>query len=100
MQAILVAYLEQHLFLGADEVEGEMYPAAMVIATSLLGIAVGRRLQASRKIGLTSHWITQAIFVAKLFMLILPQVCVVYSCSRIGVHLVLWICSWQKTSRC
>lgn len=73
-QAVLVAYLEQHLFLGADEVEGEMYPAAMVIATSALGIAVGRRLQSNKKLGLTFWWITQAIFVAKLFMLVLPQV--------------------------
>ncbi len=80
-QACLVAYLEQHLFLGADEVEGEMYPAAMVIATSVLGIAVGRRLQSSRKLGRTSWWITQSVFVAKLFMLVLPQVH--YSCQGI-----------------
>lgn len=74
IQAGLVAYLEQHLFLGADEIEGEMYPAAMVVATSLLGIAAGRRLYFLGKLEPNLWWLTQAIFAAKLFMLILPQV--------------------------
>lgn len=51
-----------------------MYPAAMVIATSALGVAVVQRLKTSKKVGRRAAWAIQGIFAAKLSMLVLPQV--------------------------
>lgn len=74
IQAMLVTFLEELLYLGADEVEGEMYPAAMVIATSALGLAVTQRLSSQQLLGRQAAWILYCVFLSKLSMLVLPQV--------------------------
>ena len=73
-QAIQLTILEEQLYIGVDEVEGEIYPAGMVLLTSFLGILALRRLLHRGKIGVPSFWILSSLLAGKLSMLLLPQV--------------------------
>jgi len=73
VQVLLVSFLEEHLYNGVDGVEGEIYPAAMVLGTSALGIAVLQRLKRLGRAGRLPCWLGQSMYAAKLSMLVLPQ---------------------------
>jgi hypothetical protein len=71
---VLVSFLEEHLYNGVDGVEGEIYPAAMVMGTSALGMLVLQRLKGLKKVSRLPCWLGQSMYAAKLSMLVLPQV--------------------------
>lgn len=74
MQAVIIAEAEKQLYLGTGEVQGEMYPAIMVIGTSVLGVATTHRLKSEKVLGHWTAWLVFSIFASKLVLLILPQV--------------------------
>ena len=61
--------------MGADEVGGEMYPAGMVLFTSVLGMAVAQRLKSRASLWPLTAWLLHCMYASKLAMLLLPQVC-------------------------
>lgn len=75
-QGALVAVMEEQLYAGEEGAEGggAVYPAALVALTSVLGFAAARRLVATGAIGSLASWALQCIAVAKLSMLLLPEV--------------------------
>ena len=75
MQALLLTFLEEHLYAGEVE-EGwvEAYPAYLVVLTSGLGVLLASRLAEANIIGRTTTWLLQCMFAAKLAMLLLPEV--------------------------
>ena len=50
-----------------------MYPSYMVIATTLLGLALVRRLTADSKIGSRAVWILTCLYASKLAMLFISS---------------------------
>ena len=75
LQAVVVAALEENLYGGVHDDEDEhIYPAAFVVLTSLVGFYVVSRLQLNAKIGPAAAWLTKCIYVAKLSVLIIPEV--------------------------
>ena len=83
--------MEEHLYAGDhDDPNGEMYPAVLVIATSALGITVSRCMLRAGCIGRLGTWLLEAIFAAKLAMLVLPQVCSLKSCFLTLTNLQLF----------
>ena len=75
LQAVVVAALEENLYGGVHDDEDEhIYPAAFVVLTSLLGFYVVSRLQLNAKVGPAAAWLTKCIYVAKLSVLIIPEV--------------------------
>ena len=75
-QAVVVAAMEENLFAGVHEDGGDdMYPAVFVVLTSALGLALTRKLQAGCRVGVAASWLAQCIYVAKLSMLAIPEVC-------------------------
>ena len=75
MQAGLIAYLEGQLHGGALEEGRQTYPAYLVLLTSLIGLTLTSKAQEGSLIGRPSAGIIYSIYVAKLSLLILPQVC-------------------------
>ena len=75
LQAVLVAALEENLYGGVhDDGDEHIYPAAFVVLTSLLGFYVVSRLQLNAKLGPAAAWLTKCIYVAKLSVLLIPEV--------------------------
>ena len=75
LQAVVVAALEENLYGGVHDDEDEhIYPAAFVVLTSLVGFYVVSRLQLNAKVGPAAAWLTKCIYVAKLSVLIIPEV--------------------------
>ncbi|KAI3433444.1 hypothetical protein D9Q98_003258 [Chlorella vulgaris] len=77
VQAGLVCWLEERLYAG-DHQEvtynmHSMYPPWLVAATSVLGLAAARHLQAAAAISDTAAYILQCAYAAKLSMLFLPE---------------------------
>lgn len=90
VQALLLTFLEEHLYAGEVE-EGwvEAYPAYLVVLTSGLGVLLASRLAEAKTIGRTTTWLLQCMFAAKLAMLLLPEV----SFEPSGIYL-LSACSY------
>lgn len=78
-----MAVMEEQLYAGEEGAEGggAVYPAALVALTSALGFAAARRLAAAGAIGGLASWALQCIAVAKLSMLLLPEVTLVLLCG-------------------
>ncbi|CDY09793.1 BnaC09g43680D [Brassica napus] len=64
-----------HFLAEADDV---MYPSYMVISTTLIGLAVVRRLFADHRIGSKAVWILTCLYSSKLAMLFLSSKSVVW----------------------
>ncbi|KAH9328708.1 hypothetical protein KI387_000816, partial [Taxus chinensis] len=76
--ALLVCYLENQLYnyssiyyFGFDD--DVMYPSYMVITTTVLGLALVRRLALDNRIGPKAVWILTCLYAAKLSMLFLTS---------------------------
>jgi len=74
-QAALVSLLEDHLFAGdhADpEAAPELYPAYLVVATSLAGVAAARAAARAGLVAPGGAWLLQCVWGAKAALLALP----------------------------
>jgi hypothetical protein len=81
--ALLLCYIEDRFFnyssiyyYGMED--DVMYPSYMVILTSLIGLAVVRRLFADHRIGQKAVWILTCLYSAKLAMLFLSSKSIVW----------------------
>ncbi|KAF8047123.1 hypothetical protein N665_3197s0009 [Sinapis alba] len=81
--ALLLCYIEDRFFnystiyhYGMED--DVMYPSYMVILTTLVGLAVVRRLFADQRIGSKAVWILTCLYSAKLAMLFLSSKSVVW----------------------
>ncbi|XP_027350862.1 uncharacterized protein LOC113861943 isoform X1 [Abrus precatorius] len=82
-QALLLCYIENRFFNYSsiyyygfeDEV---MYPSYMVVMTTLLGLALVRRLSVDHRIGGKAVWILTCLFFSKLAMLFISSKSVVW----------------------
>ena len=75
LQAVIVAALEENLYGGVhDDADEHIYPAAFVVLTSALGLYIASRLQQNGQIGPAAAWLTKCIYVAKLSVLLIPEV--------------------------
>lgn len=75
LQAVLVTALEENLYGGVpDDPDDHMYPAAFVVLTSALGFYIVSKLQANGQVGPAAAWLTKCIYVAKLAILLIPEV--------------------------
>ncbi|KAJ0230744.1 No exine formation 1 [Hirschfeldia incana] len=81
--ALLLCYIEDRFFnyssiyyYGMED--DVMYPSYMVIMTTLIGLAVVRRLFADRRIGSKAVWILTCLYSAKLAMLFLSSKSIVW----------------------
>ncbi len=77
MQASIVAVLEEHLYAG-DYLEvtfdvHPMFPASLVLATSVLGVYLTRRLQERQRIGWKTAFVLECIYGAKISMIFVPE---------------------------
>lgn len=92
LQAVVVAALEENLHGGVHDDEDEhIYPAAFVVLTSVLGFYIVSRLQLNGKVGPAAAWLTKCIYVAKLSVLLIPEVKSIPS-SLLQMALVLVPC--------
>jgi len=81
--ALLLCYIESRFFSYSsiyyygfeDEV---MYPSYMVVLTTLLGLALVRRLSVDHRIGGKAVWILTCLFTSKLSMLFITSKSVVW----------------------
>ncbi len=76
-QAVVIAVLEEHLYAG-DYLEvtfdvHPMFPASLVVATSLMGMYVTRRLQERGKIGVKAGFVVECVYGAKVSMIFVPE---------------------------
>ena len=76
LQAVLVALLEEHLYAGEHEHgSDEMYPAFLVVLTSVLGLAMTNHLVTHLdRVGPIAAWGLYCVHGSKLAMLLLPEV--------------------------
>ncbi|KAG2274033.1 hypothetical protein Bca52824_056588 [Brassica carinata] len=81
--ALLLCYIEDRFFnystvyhYGMED--DVMYPSYMVILTTLIGLAVVRRLFADQRIGSKAVWILTCLYSAKLAMLFLSSKSIVW----------------------
>ena len=81
-QAGLLMVLEERLYAGEHSVE--MYPAYLVLLTSMLGAAVTTRLSGTGRIAPLTSYALHCIFASKLTMLLVPQVCL-QTCQMLWV---------------
>ncbi|KAJ7957481.1 No exine formation 1 [Quillaja saponaria] len=82
-QNLLLCYIENRFFnyssiyyYGFEE--EVMYPSYMVIATSLLGLALVRRLSVDHRVGAKAVWILTCLYSSKLSMLFIASKSVVW----------------------
>ncbi|GBG84594.1 hypothetical protein CBR_g38877 [Chara braunii] len=71
-QGVLVCALENVMYNNNLE-EEELYPSYLVVATSVLGILVTRRLDSDGKLGRWPYWILFCLYIAKLSMIVLTS---------------------------
>ena len=72
---MVVTALEENLYGGVpDDPDDHMYPAAFVVLTSALGFYIVSKLQANGQVGPAAAWLTKCIYVAKLAILLIPEV--------------------------
>ncbi len=75
LQAVLVAALEENLYGGVqDNADDHLYPAAFVVLTSALGFYTVSKLQLCGQVGPAASWLTKCIYLAKLSILLIPEV--------------------------
>lgn len=77
MQASIIAVLEEHLYAG-DYLEvtfdvHPMFPASLVVATSVLGVYLTRRLWEQQRIGVKTAFVLECIYGAKISMIFVPE---------------------------
>lgn len=79
-----MAALEENLYGGVqDDADDHLYPAGFVALTSALGFYTVSKLQLCGQVGPAASWLTKCIYVAKLSILLIPEVshCAVAICS-------------------
>ena len=70
-----MAAFEENLYGGVqDDAYNHMYPAAFVVLTSALGFYIVSKLQLCGQLGPAASWLTKCIYVAKLSILLIPEV--------------------------
>ncbi|GJP50086.1 hypothetical protein CLOM_g9227 [Closterium sp. NIES-68] len=69
VQAFLFSRLESLLYNGEGHAEGGVYPAYLVLATTVAGFVSMRKLRAAGKIGPVAEWLGVCLYLAKLPML-------------------------------
>ncbi|KAL5733837.1 hypothetical protein ACOSP7_031698 [Xanthoceras sorbifolium] len=81
--ALLLCHIENRFFnyssiyyYGLEE--DVMYPSYMVILTTLIGLALARRLSVDRRIGPKANWILTCLYSSKLAMLFITSKSVVW----------------------
>lgn len=95
-----MAALEENLYAGTfDDVEADMYPAAFVVLTSVLGVCMVRKLQHSGRLRVAVSWLLQCIYVAKLSMLAIPEVLLLIFLLITHVPLTLVLICWPLDTR-
>ena len=77
MQGSIIAILEEHLYAG-DYLDvtfdvHPMFPASLVVATSLLGVYLARRLRERQRIGVKIAFVLECIYGAKISMIFVPE---------------------------
>jgi len=84
IHTLLVCYIENRLFtytsiyyFGFDD--DVIYPSYMVITTTVLGLALVRRLALDNRIGPKAVWILTCLYAAKLSMLVLTSKTVLWA---------------------
>ena len=75
MQAGLIVYLEGQLHGSALEEGHQTYPAHLILLTSLIGLTLISKAQEGGLVGRPTAGVICSIYIAKLSLLILPQVC-------------------------
>lgn len=81
--ALLVCHIENRFFnystvyyYGLEE--DVMYPSYMVILTTLIGLALARRLSVDHRIGNKANWVLTSLYSSKLIMLFISSRSVVW----------------------
>ncbi|CAI5484675.1 unnamed protein product [Closterium sp. Yama58-4] len=69
-QAFLFAGLEFLLYNGEAHAEGGVYPAFLVLATTVAGFVAMRKLRIAGKIGAVAEWVGICLYLSKLPMLV------------------------------
>ncbi|CAI5506962.1 unnamed protein product [Closterium sp. Naga37s-1] len=69
-QAFLFSRLEFLLYNGEAHAEGGVYPAFLVLATTVAGFVAMRKLRIAGKIGGVAEWVGVCLYLAKLPMLV------------------------------
>ena len=97
LQAGLIAYLEGQLHGGALEEGRQTYPAYLVLLTTLIGLTLASKAKEGGLIGKPSASIICSIYIAKLSLLVLPQVSplhlqCIYSASSNCSTAILVVC--------
>ncbi len=80
MQAGLVAYLEGQLHGGALEEGRQSYPGYLVVATSSVGLLLSSKAKDCGLLNNAVAGLLNSIYVAKMALLVLPQVIRFSSC--------------------
>lgn len=74
-QASVLCVLEEKLFAPShEELAGEvMYPAFLVVATTVAGVVASRRLASDGLLASATSWLLHSLYLSKLTMLVLPE---------------------------
>ncbi|WPT14438.1 hypothetical protein PSENEW3_00000568 [Picochlorum sp. SENEW3] len=77
MQAVILAILEEHLSAGDYEEltynVHPMFPASLVIATTVIGIILARKMGEANRISNATAFVLECIYGAKISMLFVPE---------------------------
>ena len=75
-----MAYLEGRLHGGALEEVGQTYPGYLVLATSGSGLLISHKAKAGALLSSAAAGLFNAVYLAKLALLILPQMVPLLTC--------------------
>ena len=89
LQSIVLAILEEHLYSG-DHLEvtfdiHPMFPASMIVGTSILGIILAKQMCESKVISKAMAFALQCIYGAKLVMITVPEARLVVPVSALAL---------------
>ena len=86
VQASLLCVLEEKLFTPShEELAGEvMYPAFLVVATTVAGVAACRRLSSEGLLASLTSWLLHSLYLSKLTMLMLPEAYLILPAVLLG----------------
>ncbi|GMH37943.1 hypothetical protein BSKO_05827 [Bryopsis sp. KO-2023] len=73
IQGLVLSLLEERLYAGEHDEGDVIYPAYLVLFTSILGVGIARRLEEMEYINSMCAYILQCMYIAKLPMLLLPE---------------------------
>ena len=93
VQAGLVAYLEGQLHGGALEEGRQTYPGYLVVATSAVGLLLSGKAKEGGLLNTALAGLLNSIYVAKLALLVLPQVCTTKCHEKHGCGAVFTVLS-------